>query len=219
MINVESVISLVCKLFPNGDVRGLGPNDYDELYGPLQEHPSSPADYNLMTPSPSGSCRTSQHSGSIPGSPASPWQTATHYGNSLTSPLHYSSSSNSPYSNVMSPPLSSAYSSPAPASPLPRSVENQMTRMSLGLVPSQPPPLIPLVNSALSPKQQQPVVIAPKPVKQSALPQSVLPPTTFRTAHEEMAASLNPVIKEHSMRQVVKSTIEALTVADHDGDT
>lgn len=117
----------------------------------------------------------------------------------------------------MSPPLSSANSSPAPASPLPRSVENQMTRMSLGLVPSQPPPLIPLVKSALLPKQQ-PIVIAPKQVQQSPQPTTVLP-TSFRTAQEEMAAKLNPVIKEHSMRQVVKSTIEALTVADHDGDT
>lgn len=208
----------MCQIFPDGDIPGLGPSDYDELYGPLHEHPSSPADYNLMTPSPSGSnvsCRTPQYGGSIPGSPASPWQTTTQLGSltsSMTSPPHYSSPSNSPYLNVLSPPLSSANSSPAPASPLPRSVENQMTRMSLGL----PPPLIPLDKSALSPKQQ-PAIIAPKTIKQSA-PQPVLPPE-FRTAHEEMAASLNPVIKEHSMRQVVKSTMEALTVADHDGDT
>ena len=165
----------------------------------------------------------------------------------------------------MSPSISSTNSSPGPSSPLPRSVEKQMVRMTL--VPSQPPPLIPLNKSAPSPSSWQPKVIAPKPrppspvviaLKQqqqqkpanvvvaskqqspqqsqqpvspaatvSRQPSAALSPPppqvsadqTFPTAHEEMATSLNPQIKEQSMRQVVKSTMEALSVADQDGDT
>jgi hypothetical protein len=144
-----------------------------------------------------------------------------------------------------------------------------MVRMTL--VPSQPPPLIPLDKSNPSTSSWQPKVIAPKqqpsssvvialkqqqqqqPVspavvasKQKQQPQQqqpaspaaiavtkqpsaalspppappqAAPEKRFPSAHEEMATSLNPQIKEQSMRQVVKSTMEALSVADQDGDT
>lgn len=237
---MQDVIHRLCQIFPlNDEVKGLSSKDFEDLYGqyPVGQ-PPSPKDDNAMAPSPSGSyqtlspcasymapspsnsyqtVRTPQNGSSIPGSPVSPWQTTTYVGGSLgTSPHHPSSSSNSPYSNVMSPPsLPSANSSPAPGSPLPRSVENQMIRMSL--VHSQPPPLIPLVKTAL-PARQQPAIIAPKQPSIQATPPSQ-PINKYRTAHEEMGTRLNPAIKEQSIRQVVKSTLEALTVADHDGDT
>lgn len=249
----------MCQLFPISDaVKGLGPLDYEELYGQTFLQPLSPLTDNLMTPSPSGSsCHTPSYAtscvGSIPGSPASPWQTRSFVEGSLaTSPLYPSSSSNSPFSNVVSPQHSSANGSPGPSSPLHRSVERQMVRMTI--VSSQPPPLIPLNKPTpsswqptviakphptstvvIAPKQYSPspAVIAPKQqaspaliigTKQpkiqsceSASQQPAIKP--YPTAHEEMATSLNPQIKEQSMRQVVKSTLEALTLADHDGDT
>lgn len=260
-VDVQDVIHLVCQLFPISDaVKGLGPHDYEELYGQPFFQPPSPSMDNIMTPSPSrSSCHTPNYAtssvGSIPGSPASPWQTRSFVEGSLAASPHYaSSSSNSPFSNVMSPQLSSANSSPGPSSPLPRSVERQMVRMTI--VSSQPPPLIPLNKP--SPSSWQPAVIAPKPHPPSAVivapkqyspgPSVIVPkqpaasPATlvsakqpaiqssespsqqpaikpYPTAHEEMATSMNPLIKEQSMRQVVKSTIEALTLADHDGDT
>ena len=255
---MQDVIHRLCQIFPlNDEVKGLSSKDFEDLYGqyPVGQPPSPSKDDNIMAPSPSGSyqtlspcasymtpspsgsyqtIRTQNGSSSIPGSPASPWQTTTYVGGSLgTSPRHPSSSSNSPYSNVMSPgQLSSENGSPAPSSPIPRSVENQLTRMSL--VPSQPPPLIPLVKAALPPRQQPAIIIAPKkqppqpplPLPPPQQPAQATPPTPpsqpinkYRTAHEEMASRLDPLIKEQSMRQVVKSTMEALTVADHDGDT
>ena len=236
--------------------------DFEELYGQPFSEPGSPVNDNLTTAPPLGfSCQTPQYASSV-GSPASPWQTRSFVEGSIGASPHYSSSSpNSPFSNMMSPSLSSANSSPGPSSPLPRSVEKQMVRMTL--VPSQPPPLIPLNKSAPSPSSWQPKVIAPKQQSSSSVvialkqqqpaspaanaskqqpqqrpaspaaitvskqpsaalsppPPQAAPEKRFPTAHEEMATSLNPQIKEQSMRQVVKSTIEALSVADQDGDT
>lgn len=267
-MDVQDVIHLVCQLFPISDaVKGLGPMDFEELYGQPFSQPASPLSDKLSTGPPSLGCQTPQYASSV-GSPASPWQTRSFVEGSLGASPHYSSSSpNSPF--VMSPPLSSANSSPGPSSPLPRSVEKQMVRMTL--VPSQPPPLIPLDKSNPSTSSWQPKVIAPKqqpsssvvialkqqqqqqPVspavvasKQKQQPQQqqpaspaaiavtkqpsaalspppappqAAPEKRFPSAHEEMATSLNPQIKEQSMRQVVKSTMEALSVADQDGDT
>ncbi|XP_046437513.1 uncharacterized protein LOC124188739 [Daphnia pulex] len=266
-VDVQDVIHLVCQLFPISDaVKGLGPMDFEELYGQPFSQPASPLSDKTGPPSSLG-CQTPQYASSV-GSPASPWQTRSFVEGSLGASPHYSSSSpNSPF--VMSPPLSSANSSPGPSSPLPRSVEKQMVRMTL--VPSQPPPLIPLDKSIPSTSSWQPKVIAPKqqpsssvvialkqqqqqqPVspavvasKQQQQPQQqqpaspaaiavtkqpsaalspppappqAAPEKRFPSAHEEMATSLNPQIKEQSMRQVVKSTMEALSVADQDGDT
>lgn len=239
--------------------------DFEELYGQPFSQPASPLSDKLSTGPPSSlGCQTPQYASSV-GSPASPWQTRSFVEGSLGASPHYSSSSpNSPF--VMSPPLSSANSSPGPSSPLPRSVEKQMVRMTL--VPSQPPPLIPLDKSTPSTSSQwQPKVIAPKqqpsssvvialkqqqqqqpvspavvaskqqqqkPASPAAIavtkqpsaalspppaPPQAAPEKRFPSAHEEMATSLNPQIKEQSMRQVVKSTMEALSVADQDGDT
>lgn len=238
--------------------------DFEELYGQPFSQPASPSSDKLSTGPPSSlGCQTPQYASSV-GSPASPWQTRSFVEGSLGASPHYSSSSpNSPF--VMSPPLSSANSSPGPSSPLPRSVEKQMVRMTL--VPSQPPPLIPLDKSTPSTSSWQPKVIAPKqqpsssvvialkqqqqqqpvspavvaskqqqqkPASPAAIavtkqpsvalspppaPPQAAPEKRFPSAHEEMATSLNPQIKEQSMRQVVKSTMEALSVADQDGDT
>ena len=186
------------------------------LLGPLESI------YTVTPPSPSpvGSVgRTplpSMSAGSSPylGSPASPWQTHTYPGPiSPTSPPDFHHPHNYPNSVMMSPPMSSNGSSPRlPGSPLPAVVVQKMGSINIEKAPpvrqSQPPPLIPL---------NIPVASPPGASRPSAAVSNVT--TMGSKFREELVATLNPTLKEQSMRRVAKSPMEAFVTPDSDGDT
>lgn len=172
--------------------------DFEMLYGPVtaqlcRSQALNVTDDSMMKPKPA-ECRTTAVASppnlASPGSPS--WLTNFGWSPSPSCSLQSSSpcpstAANSPYPSVfLSPPSSN--SSPAPGSPLPRSMENQMKGMRLDLA-NQPPPLIPVHQPVVAVQQQQPQAFSPQ-----QQPQVV--PVKVRTACEELTASLNPAMKE-----------------------